>query len=304
MFIILASTLDPAAVNITEHLRECFGLCPNREEVLGGKRVLLLPLETEVVSLSKLPQEAEEILVASRHASETGRPSLTVHVPGQLEEGALAMASPCTVKKALLALNRLAGEEKLNFQVSLEATHHGPTHPEVPVTFVEIGGSEEYWRNKKAGEVVAAAMVEAVGGMSGRLAVGVGGPHYAPRHTEVSLKTDVAIGHILPRYAPLSSQLVELAVKRTKGKVELLAADWKGLSSSQREVVKEASRQLGVELVKESELLREFITGGETGDGARGKEAGADSRRGGSHSSRETHLYRGGAEGDSSQGPG
>jgi len=254
MFLLLASSSDPAAMNAVEGLKECFGILPGQEAEIGGRKILLQVLKGSVESVEP-PPEVEEILVASRHVSKTARPSLTVHVPGELEKGRLAVASPLTVKGALGALDRLAREVGLGYEVSLEATHHGPVHLEAPITFVEIGGSEEQWREKKAGEVLARAMVEAVKGTGGRLAVGVGGPHYAPRRTQVALRTEVAVGHILPDYASLTPELVELAVRRTKGKVELLAADWKGLNSAQRAAVKEASRRLGVELLREGRLL-------------------------------------------------
>jgi Uncharacterized protein conserved in archaea len=169
------------------------------------------------------------------------------------------VASPLSIKKALRTLHHLAEEFKLGYEVSLEATHHGPTHLDVPVTFVEIGGSEQQWRERNAGEVLARAMVETVKGESGRLAVGLGGPHYAPRHTQAVLKTDIAIGHVLPNYLDLTPELVELAVHRTKGKVELIAADWKGLNSAQREAAREASRRLGIPLVREGKLLESYI---------------------------------------------
>lgn len=243
-------------MNVVERLKEHFGIHPGEEAEIHGRRILLQIVES-LESVKPIPQ-AEEILVASRHVSRTARPCLTVHVPGELEESRLAMASPLTAKRVLQALNRLAREFGLEYEVSLEATHHGPTHFDVPITFVEIGGLEEQWRDRKAGEVLAIAMVEALQGATGRPAVGLGGPHYAPRHTEVVLKTDVAIGHILPNYTNITPELVELAAKRTKGGVELLAADWKGLNSAQRAAVKEASLRLGVELVRENRLLGEL----------------------------------------------
>jgi D-aminoacyl-tRNA deacylase len=259
MFLFLAASSDPAAMNAVERLKEGFGILPGRETEIGGRRILLQVLER--IESVEPPLEVEEILVTSRHVSKTARPCFTVHVPGELQKGRLAVASPLTVKKALEALHYLAGEFGPGYEVSLEATHHGPVHLDVPMTFVEIGGSEEQWRERRAGEVLARAMVEAVAGTGGRLAVGVGGPHYAPRHTQVALRTDAAVGHILPDYVNLTPELVELAVRRTRGRVELLAADWKGLNSAQRAAVREASRRLGIELVREDRRLRVLYNG-------------------------------------------
>ncbi len=67
--------------------------------------------------------------------------------------------------------------------------------------FIELGGSLEQWKDLKAAEVVAnAAMAAASTKTQYPLVLGIGGPHYNAKFTEIALKTQTAFGHIIPKY--------------------------------------------------------------------------------------------------------
>ncbi|MEW6222664.1 MAG: D-aminoacyl-tRNA deacylase [Candidatus Hadarchaeota archaeon] len=260
MKLILASSQDPAARNISERLLDLYDFEKYSEKpnaYIGEKEsVAMLKVSGGVAQISALPFDVAEVIVASRHASEAGRPSLTVHAPGELEKRELAFSSPSTVKSALNALLLARDELGLVHDVSLEATHHGPTNLEVPVTFVEIGSKLGQWQDEKAGEAVARSIMAAARetrGVPG--AVGVGGPHYAPRHTEVSLKTNVGVGHIIPKYISFTEELLEEAVRRTSGGAEILLADWKGMSAEQRSVCQAAAEKLKIKLERTGNVI-------------------------------------------------
>jgi len=261
MKIILASVRDPAGQNIMTQLLEFFDFkranIPNVRAAHVCDDVLAATVDS-VVQLTSLPVAAEEVIVASRHASESGKPTLTVHAPGEIEKRELAVASPPTIKSALKALARMRDEFELAYEVSLEATHHGPTKLDVPVTFVEVGSSQKQWQDKKAAEAAARAIMEAVtSSVKGRQAIGFGGPHYAPRHTEVVLRTDVCVGHILPKYVKIDEGLVKLAMQRTQGKAKLFVLDWKGLDARTRVEIMRMATQFGVTAIREHQLLKE-----------------------------------------------
>ena len=258
MKLILASAQDPAAKNIATRLLKDYDFkkSPGLTNAHVYGNVTLMAIAGEVTQITELPIDAEEVIVASRHASESGRPTLTVHVPGEPSRLDLAIASPQTIKSALRALVEARSELKLSYNVSLEATHHGPTQLDVPVTFVEIGSLPEQWRNEKAGEAVARTiMAAATSQMKCRHAIGLGGPHYAPHHTDVALRTDVGVGHILPKYASIDETLLERAFVRTRGGVELLALDWKGMSSEQRQISQRFADRLGIQAMRTREIL-------------------------------------------------
>lgn len=220
------------------------------------ENLTLMEVEKESVHLRELPIDAEEVIFASRHASESGAPSLTVHTPGYLDKGELAVSSPPTLRAALLELARAGGELGLKYQVSLEATHHGPVHLEVPVTFVEIGSLAEQWMDKKAGEAAARAIMAAAGATGGcPCAVAVGGPHYAPLHTKVVLNSDIGVGHILPKYFSFDETALEKAIARTRGKADLLLLDRKGATSEQMAICQKTAEKLGIPLVRSGDIL-------------------------------------------------
>ena len=259
MKLISASVEDPAAKNIAERLLELYDFEPmaNQPNVWVCEGVMLTTIAGQVRT-SLPPLAADEVIFASRHASESGKPTLTAHVPGEISDQKLAIASPPTLKSAIRELIAARDELDLQYEVTLEATHHGPTDLKVPVTFVEIGSSPTEWQDKGAAEAAARAiMAAATSPINGRQAIGLGGPHYGPRHTQVVLETDVCIGHILPKYVTIDEELVKHAIARTSGGVELFALDWKGLDSSQRQHLQQISNKLGVRAVRASELLHQ-----------------------------------------------
>lgn len=104
-----------------------------------------------------------DITFLSRHSAASGTVSLTVHpigIPWMRDAttsggfpGRCAPPSPyiAPLYRSILAETKRHGLDSL-FQVTLEATHHGP-FVEVPACFVEIGSSESEWCNDDAGDI-------------------------------------------------------------------------------------------------------------------------------------------------------
>jgi D-aminoacyl-tRNA deacylase len=170
---------------------------------------------------------------------------LSVHTPGNLgkaELGGLPRSlsiSPATaMKECLKTMSQLKDEMHLSYEVSYECTHHGPSL-DVPTMFAELGSSTKQWGDKKAAEVVALATMETVsnfGKIEARAALGIGGPHYNMKFTKMALESDVAFGHIIPKYAIsyIDSEVVMQCVKKTLEKVEFAVLDWKGIKGEHK----------------------------------------------------------------------
>jgi D-aminoacyl-tRNA deacylase len=140
----------------------------------------------------------------------------------------------------------------LNYEVSYECTHHGPSL-DVPTMFAELGSSPEQWKDLKAAEVVAYAAMFAVLNETKHLTVlGVGGPHYHARFTKIALSTPVAFGHILPKYAVphVDNEMVKQCVQRTFESVDHAVFDWKGMRGADRERLAVALKELGINVEK------------------------------------------------------
>ncbi len=163
----------------------------------------------------------------SRHSSEREIRTLSVHSTGNFGDAlfggfgrTLSKAPALHMLSALKALKELRDERGLDYDVTYEVTHHGPTL-NTPTMFVEVGSTEREWTDERAVEVVAEAAVRALKPEKVELvAVGVGAGHYAPDFTRLALEMDVAFGHMCPKYAAdlldrsMFFQMVERTVPR------------------------------------------------------------------------------------------
>jgi len=251
--LIAAFKSDLAAANIADMLIKKYSFDETGESSAGKpvyrkNELRLVYLEVDDIYADNLDQsfETDTIIFASRHKSESGEPTLTTHISGNLTSEArfggkpkrLALAHANLMKAALIALK--SAKERLGlarYLVSVEATHHGPTELRVPSIFVEIGSSEMQWRDEKAAEAVADAIYSsATKPASGKPAVGFGGGHYSPKHTQVNLAEEYAVGHILPKYYfdSFDPSMVQLAFDRTVGVCKTAIIDWKGVRGPER----------------------------------------------------------------------
>ncbi len=274
MRLIVTSQRDAAGRRMFEMLPE-YGFSPAGEEfegmpVLRRGELLAISTERELVRAEHLDRhfpDAELYVFASRHRARSELRTLSVHVTGNLGREALVGGEPCSVaiaapgamRVALLELERHRRERSLDYQVCLEATHHGPTELEKPLLFVEVGPGEEEWRDRRAlRAVVEAALKAAACRESFPCCLGAGGSHYAPRHTELVLQSEVAVGHIIPSYAipELEFEVFRLAVERCGA--EAVHLDWKGMKAEERRKVLEMCERLGIPAGRRRQVLQRF----------------------------------------------
>ena len=215
-----------------------------------------------------MPSEIEFYIVLSRHSARSAIPSLTVHTPGNPWHRADAggspwevpLANPIFMWYALKALKELRESSKLNnFEVCYEVTHHGPTSPLKPITFVEIGSSEREWHLEEAHRVLAEGVriaLEELANTRGKpckVSVGFGGPHYAPVFTHRALKYGECYGHILASYVlkDLSpedlARACSLVIDRTPDRDQVVIEK---IKSAYRRVIEEIARGKGVEVTR------------------------------------------------------
>lgn len=264
MNLILASKQDLAGMNIANHLRELFDFEKIEKDQYQYKDCILAFIEKDSV-YAEFPEtefsDVDFIIFASRHSSEAGVPSLTAHTPGNFGSadyggtpGEICYSNPIAQKLALKELQTQKEELSLDFEVSMEATHHGPLTGK-PTMFIEIGSSKKQWVIPKAGEAVAVALMKAIKykGDDMKKAVGIGGGHYCQKHTRVMLYRDYAIGHVLAKYVPITKENVKKAVDKNGG-CDAFILDWKG--TPQRSAVSKMLEQIGLPQFKAKTLLR------------------------------------------------
>lgn len=216
-----------------------------------------------LVELEMDTRDAQWLLCLSRHRSESGKRCLTVHTPGNLTNSAELGGTPSqvgisnpTLQTRLLA--ELKGERDsmgIVEEVTVEATHHGPTSLPCPITFIEIGSDEGAWVDASLGECVAKAVARTMSdeGSPPPNAIGVGGGHYPEKFTNLMLGSVYSVGHIIPKYSMTGGMAPEMfshCIQRTAGGITVVLVDWKGTPSAYKEHLKTLTTSLGIELVR------------------------------------------------------
>ncbi|MBU7011091.1 MAG: hypothetical protein HXS46_10400 [Theionarchaea archaeon] len=267
MNLILASKQDLAGMNIAHHLQELFDFEQIEKDQYRYRDCILAFIEKDSVYAEFPEKEFESeydidfIIFASRHSSEAGIPSLTAHTPGNFTTAdyggvskKICISNPIAQKLALRELQTQKEELTLDFEVSMEATHHGPLTGK-PTMFIEIGSQPDQWTTPKAGEAVAVSLMKAAEYTKFNYlkAVGIGGGHYCQKHTRVMLYRDYAIGHVLAKYVPITAENIKKAVEKNGG-CDTFILDWKG--TPQRSSVREMLKQFELPIYKAKKLLR------------------------------------------------
>ncbi len=264
--LIVASKRDTAAQNIVLELVRMKGF--QRASVAPGDLlqkgdVYLKLVESDGIYTDNLGVDAkfDAVIFASRHRSESGEPALTVHwtgnSTGQADFGgkpkSLSFADPPRLRAALLALDEEREALKLNYVVTLEATHHGPTELGVPTLFVEVGSTEKEWNDSQAAAAASEAIWKAATApASGKAAVGFGGGHYCNKHCIATRKDGFAFGHILSKYffEDYDEEIVRMAFNRTLGESRTAVIDWKGIRGAERSKLIETLKRMDIEIVR------------------------------------------------------
>ena len=149
-------------------------------------------------------------------------------------------------------MEKLKNEWNLNYKVCYECTHHGPSL-NVPTMFVELGSSLPQWKDSKAAEAVAHAAMQAATNENTYSAVlGLGGPHYNEKFTKLSLREDVAFGHMIPKHmiGRVNLEVLRQCIERTLEKVELAVLDWKGIKGADKQPLMEKLGALRISVRK------------------------------------------------------
>jgi D-aminoacyl-tRNA deacylase len=273
VILLVHSTRDVAGVNIAKRILACYLFSKTREVYqespvytaeVNGKQVSFITLKEEAVNAQYLPQDfpnAQLIVFISRHSSLSGKPTLSVHTTGNFGEAGLgglprtlSVAPALAMQTALKALYRLKQEMNLNYEVSYECTHHGPSL-NVPVMFVELGSSELQWNDSTAAQAVGNAAMSTIANFSapaGSSVLGVGGTHYNQKFTRMALAGEAVFGHMIPKYAisTIDSAMLSQCVKKTLEKVSLAVLDWKGITSQDKPKLLSALQETGLPFKK------------------------------------------------------
>lgn len=256
MKLITASTQDTASINIAHQIIELYRFekttksfheIPIYQQTINNQEIKLVTINTESINAQFITDHfAPNLLIfVSRHASESGIPTLSVHTPGNLTDAAekggipkqISISPASAMKEALEEMMRQKEEKQLAYKISYECTHHGPSL-NVPTMFAELGSSPTQWKDTKAAEAVAHATIAAIKTQTTYpTAIGIGGPHYNEKFTKIALTTPTAFGHMIPKHVipKIDADMLKQCKERTLEKVELAILDWKGIKGEDKQ---------------------------------------------------------------------
>ena len=261
MIVLFYSTQDPAAVHAADALKS---MRPAEKTNLRGFDAWhfdgsqnpvpfdLVELPFRALSFQDADLfESDLAVFLSRHAGASGRPCFTCHLTGNFgepKEGfggqarTLSKASAHWLKRFYLTLKEKTGN------VSLEATHHGPTL-DTPTLFVETGSDESEWVKPENGRSLAESVLAALEMQNpgGKTALGFGGTHYCSAFSPL-LEQGWALAHVASKHSveSVTKEMLQQAVQKTVEPIEMVFLDKGGMPSVKRKELEGWCGELGL----------------------------------------------------------
>lgn len=233
--LIVVSETDPVAVRVAER----WGTPPGTGEFVEGSAVRRLGPEAWLLRRPgphihderldrKLPTSiaarSPTLVFPSIHRGEQNIHCLTVHPLGNPGPSAevggrprtLCPTDPLRMACALRVLSQEASRAGLG--ATFEATHHGPELG-LPAFFVEIGYGTDAEPSSDAVDILARTIPEIAPAVGDRVALALGGGHYAPHFSDLAVRRRWAFGHILSRHAlaEIDRATADAALRATPG---------------------------------------------------------------------------------------
>lgn len=257
MILIVASNKDPASQSIKQQILNNYSFKETAETYqenplytaeINDRNITLATLSKELVGAQYLAEDfpdAKLVVFISRHSSQSGKPTLSVHTSGNFAEAELgglpktvSVAPAVAMQTALKALVHYQNPLLLHYEVSYECTHHGPSL-NVPTMFVELGSSEAQWSDMRAAQAVADAAMTAIVEFKAPAdcaVLGIGGTHYNQKFTLMALMGEAVFGHMIPKYAlaDVDVEIIRECLDKTLEKVTFAVLDWKGIRSEDK----------------------------------------------------------------------
>jgi D-aminoacyl-tRNA deacylase len=246
-FLLKKSNFEEQKINIPDSWPE------GAYEFLVGTKTAILTIPEDQIFTDYFAGylDTDLLIFASKHSSAAGQKSLLVHTTGVWNKEAghggqdheIAYAPSNLLNFAYNKIKELQEERKLDsFWSGFECTHHGPTSLEVPLMYVETGGTEEEWNDLDACKLIADVIWATVEysrekNLQQKTAfIGIGGNHYCSSFVKKVDQFDYAIGHVIPKYAhqELPIEMIKEAFEKTLASEKIFLIDKKGARSSDR----------------------------------------------------------------------
>ncbi len=245
MELLVAYEKDPAGHNMARFLSQQM---EKDGEIFRGKNFDLIIIQSPVISADWLEEKFhyDGFVFLSKHAAQSGELALTCHSTGNFSDAQfggnkrqVAVPHPYLQKAYIQNLwqNR---NDFAEFQIIIEATHHGPTALSKPTIFIEIGTTEKQWNDEPLCTSVAKLVLETMSRpiKPSPVAVCFGGTHYPTKFTEEILHGSHSLGTVVPKHALefLDRDLFSHILQQNK-QTKTALLDWAGLGSHKQKLL-------------------------------------------------------------------
>ncbi len=291
---IICSKKDPAGMAF----KNAFG---QKKEEASAQGISLHVLDDELLISDNLEKDipSDIFIFASKHRSSSNTKSFAVHSIGNFGEGTAGgrpnQLCPTSAHLQHAIFLQLLKRRRDGYEVTMEATHHGPFMKK-PSLFVEVGSTEEEWDDPiNSGILVDSIMgglshyLELQYGMSNKknpiienknnenkqsekgaydtitgennipqVAIGIGGPHYCNNFNKLAQRKNIAFGHICPKFnlEKLDEGMLRQAIEKIHEKVDMIVLDWKGLGAEKQRIV-DMLKRIGIPVERTDKILKE-----------------------------------------------
>jgi D-aminoacyl-tRNA deacylase len=263
---LVCSTLDIASSNVANILLKEYDFIAVNEFIYRSR----IYTNVQMIMINKIPLYADKIdeiysdtgcfIFVSRHKSSSEIPTLTCHTTGNFNQNPyggrpkeIGMCYPWIQKQYFLELYGLRHKVP-RYDITIEATHHGPTSLEKPTLFVEIGSTEKEWLDPDVANIVCVALLEVVSknpGSCERVAIGLGGTHYPSKFNKLILESEYGLATVAPRHnlQNLDGTMIQSMISRSIEKVSYFVYDTKGMGTEKKRVLSLVA-ETGLEIIK------------------------------------------------------
>ena len=260
--LLIASTLDPAGYNMASYMIANHGFKKLDNDLYTNEFAMLYISVEEAFMMKWLDNKFSTLyyVFLSKHRSKSGIPALTCHTTGNFSNSnqmggnprELAYVYPSLQKQYMKTLYKKSGRIP-NYQLVIEATHHGPTSLTKPILFIEIGSAEQQWHDKNAVSIVCDAVMDTIKTVKeyGSIGIGLGGTHYPSKFTKMLVESDYTFASIAPKYSLLSvdKRIIQQMITKSVENVEYAFMDLKGLGTERDRLISIVN-DLGLKVTK------------------------------------------------------
>lgn len=265
--VLVASKEDVAGRNIAEYIinRFEFAKTGNTFDDMPTFRkgpLLLVWTSKELIHADHLEGRFDNdfYVFLSKHRSERGIAALTAHTTGNFGSKTplggrpkeIAWTYPSLLKQYMKNLYKESDKVR-SYQVTTEATHHGPTSISKPLLFIEIGSTEKEWNDEEAVRIVSETLMKTLSEniVNSKVAIAFGGGHYSSKFTEMLIGSDYTIASMASKHVLQQVDLfvVKQMIEKSVETVEYAIVDEKGLGSN-REKILQLISSLRLSLIK------------------------------------------------------